>query len=157
MRYLALIFITLFIGCSVSKSNLEKKDLKVNIDSNVVKVVKDSISTGSKDSTKSIVIDNSITEILETKVDSLNKTTTITKTTKKNSIVTSTTSEVEDFFSEVKVEKKDSTNSLNITDKGKIKSSIERSSYGIYGIGFVLLILVILIIKYYKKFISLLL
>ena len=157
MRYLIFITLVFILGCSVSKSNVEKKDLDIKTKSDVVISKVDSTSSGSKEDTKSIVIDNSITETVEVKVDSVNKITTTTKTTKKNDIVSGSSSKIEDFSKEVKAEKKDSTTSLDITDKGKIKSSVERSSYGVYGIGIVLVILAFLVIKYYKKFISLLL
>ena len=155
MRYLIFITLVFVLGCSGSKSNVEKKDLDIKTKSDVVISKVDSTSSGSKEDTKSIVIDNSITETVEVKVDSINKITTTTKTTKKNDIITGSSSKIEDFSKEVKVEKKDSTTSLNVTDKGKVKSSVERSSYGVYGIGIVLVILAFLVIKYYKKFISL--
>ena len=155
MKYLIFVTLVFIFGCSVSKSNVEKKDLEVKAKSDVVISKVDSISSGSKEDTKSIVIDNSITEIVEVKVDSLNGVTTTTKTTKKNDIITGNSSKIEDFSKEVKVEKKDSTTSLDITNIGKIKSSVERSSYGVYGIGIVLVILSFLVIKYYKKVISL--
>lgn len=157
MRYLIFVTLVFILGCSVSKSNVEKKDLEIKTKSDVVISKVDSTSSGSKEDTKSIVIDNSVIETVEVKVDSLNGVTTTTKTTKKNDIITGSSSKIEDFSKEVKVEKKDSITSLNVTDKGKIKSSVERSSYGVYGIGIVLVILAFLVIKYYKKFISLLL
>lgn len=157
MKYLIFIVLVLTVGCSVSKSNVEKKDLEIKAKSDVVISKVDSTSSGGKEDTKSIVIDNSVIEIVEVKVDSLNGVTTTTKTTKKNNIITGSSSKIEDFSKEVKVEKKDSITSLNITDKGKVKSSVERSSYSVYGIGIVLVILAFLVIKYYKKFISLLL
>ena len=155
MKYLIFVTLVFIFGCSVSKSNVEKKDFEVKAKSDVVIYKVDSISSGSKEDTKSIVIDNSVTEVVEVKVDSLNGVTTTTKITKKNDIITGNSSKIEDFSKEVKVEKKDSTTSLNVTDIGKIKSSVERSSYGVYGIGIVLVILAFLVIKYYKKVISL--
>ena len=155
MKYLIFVTLVFIFGCSVSKSNVEKNDLEVKAKSDVVISKVDSISSGSKEDTKSIIIDNSVTEVVEVKVDSLNGVTTTTKITKKNDIITGNSSKIEDFSKEVKVEKKDSTTSLDITDIGKIKSSVERSSYGVYGIGIVLVILAFLVIKYYKKVISL--
>ena len=162
MKYLIFIALIFILGCSVSKSNIEKKDLEIKAKSDLAIVKSDSSATSSNTKKNDLVIDNSITvkeetkeEIKEDSTGVKTTTKTTTTTTTRNNIIVDSKQSLDSSTVNVKKEKENSKLELDLTDKGKIKSSVERSSYGIYGVGIGLVILVLLVLKYYKKVISL--
>ena len=155
MKYLIFIALVLTYGCSIFKKEVVATDVEAKSDVEVITSKVDTASTKSKVAENTVVIDNSITEIVEVKVDSTNKVITTTTTKKKNNVVTCTSTLVEEISTSGIVEKKDSTSKSEFTDNSKSKVVVERSSYGIYGIVFFLIILVLLVLKYYKKILSL--
>lgn len=164
MKYLIFIVLVLTVGCSVSKSNIEKKDLEIKTSSNDTVVKSDSSSTSASAKTSGTLVDNSITVKEETREETKQDSTgvkvtvkTTTKTTTKNNIAISADTSSDSSTTDVEKEKEESKTDLEVEDNGKVKSSFDSSSYGIYGILLGVIVLALLGLKYYKKFISLLL
>ena len=158
MKHLIFILLVLGTSCSVSRSNIEKKDLEIKAKSDLVKAKADSSATTTNTKKNDLVIDNSITVKEETKEETKTDSTgvkTTTKTTTNNNIVAGSNESSDKSTIDVEKEKEASKQELDLTDNGKTKSSLERSSYGIYGIVLCLIILALLVLKYYKKILSL--
>lgn len=162
MRYLIFIALVFILGCSVSKSNVEKKDLEIKTKSDLTIAKSDSSSTTANTKKNDLVVDNSVTVKEETKEETKTDstgvkttTTTTTKTTTHNNIVAGSNESTDKSTIDVEKEKEVSKEELELTDNNKTKSSFDSSSYGIYGIVAGIVILALLALKYYKKFLSL--